>query len=138
MMQGTQEMQGMQGLTERRAWGAVILWLAFQLSLTSMPGSMLPPLPHFRIDWVAHFCLYFGLGFLIARAWRVSARRAVLLALVWPLLSAFGVFDEWHETFIPGRGAEVMDWLMDTTGAASGLLVGTYLMRIEWAAKLFR
>ena len=123
---------------ERRAWGVVLLWLAFQFSLTSLPGDTLPPMPGFRIDWIAHFCLYFGLGFLLARAWTVSGRRAALLALVWLGILALGAFDEWHETFIPGRGAEWMDWLMDASGGAAGLAIGLYMMRNQWSAKLLR
>jgi VanZ family protein len=123
----------------RRAWGVVILWLAFQLSLTSLPGSVLPDLPGtFRIDWVAHFCMYFGLAFLIARVWRMSGRRTALLLLVWFGIGAFGAFDEWHETFIPGRGAELMDWLMDMSGSAAGFTAGILLMRHQWAARLLR
>jgi VanZ family protein len=124
--------------TSRRAWAVVVLWLAFQLSLTSIPGEMLPPLPGFRIDWVAHFCMYFGLAFLIARAWRASGWRAALLAGAWLALLALGALDEWHETFIPGRGAEWVDWLMDGSGAAAGLAAGTFMLRITWAAKLLR
>jgi VanZ family protein len=123
----------------RRAWGVVVLWLAFQLSLTSLPGSMLPAVSWtFRIDWLAHFCMYFGLGFLLARVWQLAGRRAVLLVGVWVAIGALGAFDEWHETFIPGRGAELMDWLMDMSGSAAGLVAGTLLMRQQWAARLLR
>lgn len=123
---------------QKRAWGAVVLWLAFQLSLTSLPGSALPPLPGFRIDWIAHFCMYFGLGFLFARVWWISGRRIALLPLVWVGMAAFGLLDELHEKFIPGRGYELMDLLMDACGSAAGLASGTFMMRIQWAARLLR
>jgi VanZ family protein len=32
--------------------------------------------------------------------------------------SAFGASDEWHQSFVPGRSAEVADWVADTAGAA--------------------
>jgi VanZ family protein len=70
--------------------------------------------------------------------WQLAGRRALLLVGVWVAIGALGAFDEWHETFIPGRGAELMDWLMDMSGSAAGLVAGTLLMRQQWAARLLR
>lgn len=134
-MKGT---NGTKGTNGQRAWRAVFVWLVFQLTLTTLPGGVLPPLPGFRIDWLAHWCLYFGLGFLVTRAWITSGRRAELLPLVWFAIAALGFLDEMHEQLVPGRGLEFMDWLMDTTGSGLGLLVGTFMMRARWAAKLVR
>jgi VanZ family protein len=125
-------------VNQRRAWWSVACWLAFQLTLTSLPGDTLPPMPGFRIDWVAHFCMYFGLGVLTARAWCASGWRGRLLMLVWLGMAVFGVLDELHENLIPGRGFEWMDWVMDTSGGASGLAFGTFMMRKRWGATLLR
>jgi VanZ family protein len=122
----------------RRAWWAVGVWLLFQLTLTTVPGDVLPSLPGFRIDWVAHFCLYFGLGFLIARAALVSKWSAAKLAAVWVAIAVFGVLDEFHEELIPGRGAELMDWIMDATGSWTGLVTGYVLTRTRWAQRLLQ
>jgi len=122
---------------DRRAWMAVAVWLAFQLTLTSLPGDVLPDLGPFRIDWVAHFCMYFGLGFLIARAGLRDGWSPGRLAAVWMAIAVFGVLDEMHERwFIPGREAELMDWMMDAAGSWSGLVTGYLLMRARWAARL--
>ena len=122
----------------RRAWRAVGVWLLFQLTLTTIPGDVLPPLTGFRIDWVAHFCLYFGLGLLIARAALQSGWSATRLATMWVAIAVFGVLDEFHEELIPGRGAELMDWIMDATGSWTGLVTGYLLMRVRWAERLLR
>jgi VanZ family protein len=37
---------------------------------------------------------------------------------------AFGVGDEWHQSFVPGRSSEWGDWVADTAGAA--LAIGLY------------
>ena len=89
-------------------------------------------LPH-PIDWVGHFCLYAGLGGLIARvaSLRVWPRRSLLIAAV--LISVGAALDELHQLFIPGRNAEVLDWLSDTLGAAAGLTVGFQLMKSRFA-----
>lgn len=65
------------------------------------------------LDKVVHFAVYGLLATLVCRlgrGWR---------AAVWSLLvvSAFGVTDEWHQSFVPGRLAEVADWVADTLGA---------------------
>lgn len=36
-------------------------------------------------------------------------------------VAVFGVLDEWHQSFIPGRDASAGDWLADAAGAALGL-----------------
>jgi VanZ family protein len=72
-------------------------------------------------DKVAHFSVYGLLGTLVCRALRPDWRGA-LLALA--AVSFFGATDEWHQSFVPGRDADLMDWLADTSGAA--LAVGLY------------
>ena len=111
-----------------RGWVAVALWLALQVTLTSLPGKAIPvSLPH-PLDWAGHFCLYGGLGALIARA--AALHRWPMRRLVWMgvLLSGWGAADELHQLFIPGRSAEVSDWASDTLGASLGLFVGARLM----------
>jgi VanZ family protein len=34
--------------------------------------------------------------------------------------SAYGVSDEFHQSFVAGRDSEVLDWVADTVGAAVG------------------
>jgi VanZ family protein len=115
-------------MTSRRGWVAVALWLALQVTLTSLPGKAIPVgLPH-PLDWVGHACLYGGLGALVARA--AVLRGWPLRRLVWVgvLLSAWAALDELHQLFIPGRDAEVGDWASDTLGASLGLYAGTRMM----------
>ena len=114
-------------------WAAVAVWLAIQLTLTSLPGAAIPvSVPH-PIDWAGHFCLYAGLGGLIARVGSFSEwpRRKLLIAAV--LISVGAALDELHQLFIPGRDAEALDWLSDTLGAAVGLTAGFQLMKSRFA-----
>ena len=56
-----------------------------------------------------------------------------------PWIAAFGVLDELHEVlFIPGRAAEVMDWLMDAAGSWCGLFLAYYLKGKKWAEPILR
>jgi VanZ family protein len=111
----------------------VVVWVLFVEVLTSLPGSALPniELP-FRYDWVAHFCMYGVLGVLLARAARVSGWPWRWLVLVALGISVFGVLDELHQLFIPGRSAEVSDWLMDTAGSATGIVTFALAMRYDF------
>jgi len=92
------------------AWPAVVAVAIFVASSRSQVAA--PPVPGF--DKIAHFEVYGLFATLlcrVGRGWR-SAGWALLAA------SAFGVTDEWHQSFVPGRSVEVADWAADTAGAA--------------------
>ena len=123
----------------RRAWITVFAWLAFIELLTSLPGSALPPLPPapVRLDWVAHFSLYGMLGVLLARVGVLESWSRRRLALTVVMISLFGVLDELHQLFIPGRSCEVGDWAMDTLGSAIGFTGLLWVAGTSWGAWLF-
>jgi len=54
-------------------------------------------------------------------------RRAVLCLL---LAALYAASDEFHQSFVPSRGAAVTDVLIDTSGAALGLLGVALLLKI--------
>lgn len=66
------------------------------------------------IDKVSHFFVFGLLATLVVRN-GFAPRRAWVAVL---LVSAFGLTDEWHQSFTPGRMVEVADWVADTLGAA--------------------
>lgn len=72
-----------------------------------------------------HFSVYGLLATLTLRALLAEkgklARQAVWLSIV--LVSAYGVSDEWHQSFTPGRSVEVADWVADTSGGALAVLL---------------
>ncbi len=65
-------------------------------------------------DKIAHFSVYGLLATLLVRV--MPTRRGPWVAIV--VVSLFGVSDEWHQSYTPGRSSDVMDWLADTVGAA--------------------
>jgi VanZ family protein len=83
-----------------------------------------PPLPPGISDKPAHAFGYFGFGLFIARALagglppRITLRQAIV-GLVFA--SFYGVTDEVHQRFVPGRSAEVFDWVSDAIGSAVSL-----------------
>lgn len=77
---------------------------------------------HFTIRKSAHFFAYFILGILVINALKSSGLtglRHFLIGLVICIL--FAISDEVHQLFIPGRAGQVMDVVIDTTGAIAGI-----------------
>lgn len=68
----------------------------------------------------AHFLEYAVLGLLLARALRLraSCQCACLLAIVFA--SLYGITDEVHQWFVPGRMPDPADWIVDSCGAIVG------------------
>ena len=104
-------------------WLPPLLWAAFILILTSIPGSHLPALPSRNFDKIVHLAIYGVLGWLTARAWSGGSRVMVAALAVVVLISCFGALDEWHQQFIPQRSMDLLDWTADTAGATIGVLL---------------
>ena len=106
-----------------RIIGPFIRWLFPHLSNQAVGQCV------FVIRKCAHLTEYAILALLLWRAlrkpvkgdtrpWRGSEAR---LALV--LVALYSATDEIHQLFVPGRQGSVWDVLLDTTGAAIGLLL---------------
>ena len=109
------------GTTHVRATVAAILWMAVIFSLSSLPGDAVPGT---GFSSLGHFVLYAVLGglYYAALAPRIGHGRAAVAAIA--LASLYGVTDEFHQSFVPGRFPDVADWAVDTAGAtmSAGLL----------------
>jgi VanZ family protein len=82
-------------------------------------------------DKAAHFAVYGLLATLVLRAMlpsKPNARgRVALISIL--LASAYGISDEWHQSFTPGRAVEMADWFADTFGATFAVIL---YCRWEW------
>ncbi len=102
----------------------VIYWLLL-LTATSLPAADLPSIG--TIDKVNHFVAYFGLSVLLTLCllfqtkYELLYKKAFLITFL--IVIFYGVLDELHQLFIPGRMAEIPDWLADTGGALIGVLL---------------
>lgn len=105
--------------------GGALGWAAFIFLLSSQPGSSLEDTETFfdfipAADFFAHVFLYFVLAALVHAALRIYLpKRKNLLAVdtvIFCLL--YGVSDEFHQGFVPGRSVSAVDLLADVLGAA--------------------
>lgn len=118
----------MQGRRIRRAvtWGLVLAWSAAIFVVSGVPGSDLPPN---RFSSVAHFVEYAILGGLLYVALRTDRTRRVAALAAVALASLYGASDELHQSFVPMRYPDVMDWVVDTAGAAVSVTVAAFIDR---------
>ena len=99
------------------AWMGVIFFLSAQSSLPDLtPGA-----PHLE-EIGGHLLVYAVLVLLWERALRAAGvRRAGWWALA--IAALYGLSDEFHQSFVPGRTMTVVDLAFDVVGAGAALLV---------------
>lgn len=94
-------------------------WMGVIFALSSMQGSSLPG----RFSSAGHFGVYAVLGALYLWALPHSKRGWPTAAAAVALASLYGITDEFHQSFVPGRTPDLIDWLVDTAGALAAVLV---------------
>ena len=135
------------------SWMAVVLWAAFIFFMSAHTGADLDDgtgltavikrwlvslaAPVFGPDTdvvsvAAHFAEYLAFGALLFHAlWRTAPeqRRGLLVVAAVLIASLYGVTDEFHQSFVPGRLCDPADWLTDTLGATTGALAAWAVSR---------
>ncbi len=107
-------------------WLPLIVFCAMIFIVSSISGDELAKSPFQPSDKLAHLCEYGLLGVLFARAWFNTRMIAASLyglgaSVVYALL--FGVSDELHQLFVPGRSCSAWDLCADIIGGALGALL---------------
>jgi VanZ family protein len=77
------------------------------------------------IDKVGHFVVYAWLGVLLVRIPAVASLRPFGVWSAVVIASLYGLTDEFHQSFTPGRSVELADWITDTVGALTAVIVYT-------------
>jgi len=116
-------------------WVPTIGYCLIIFGLSSLSrGVYIPSL--FGVDKVVHFVEYGVLGFLLARLIvnvQSTFSSRFLIGLVVILATLYGISDEVHQAFVPGRNASVWDVLADGLG---GLLGAFFYIRIVRRARI--
>lgn len=73
----------------------------------------------------AHFSIYAMLGIFTINFVVTISNKNIHKNIIYTILFCFiyAITDEFHQSFIPGRSAEIRDVLIDTLGALTGILV---------------
>lgn len=110
-----------------------IAWCLFIFTVSSIPQARIPNLVNysdkivhagvfFTLCWLAHVAFYF-------QPIRFVKQHSLVLAFCFVVL--FGVSDEYHQMFTPGRTSEIWDLMADATGGAVYCLLYRYLRFYE-------
>ncbi len=103
-------------------WGPVVAYMAMLFGFSSL--STVPTPPEGFSFYDAHIAAYAGLGLVTTRALAGGLREVRWLALCGAILiaSLYGVSDEYHQTFVPGRTFDRLDILADAVGSTLGAI----------------
>jgi VanZ family protein len=108
-----------------RYWLPVIVICGIIFFLSSLPGKSIPSV-FASHDKTMHFLAYASLGLFFIRGLRSGEKKAAAYKLV--VFSVFfgliyGLSDEVHQLFVPGRSFDLMDVAFDCLGTLAGALV---------------
>ncbi|MDQ0059531.1 VanZ family protein [Paenibacillus harenae] len=109
-----------------------VLWMAFIFALSSRTGEQLDTvLPLLQkllpfmddFNW-GHFVSYFLLAMLLDYGFGRRSERVSVKLLTIVLCGAYGVTDEYHQSFVGGRMLDPLDLRNDIIGASAWVLIG--------------
>jgi len=107
------------------AWAAVIFVLS---SVPNPPGAT-------GSEWqsnLAHMTEYAVLALLLVWACTATGRRLAGAAVAgWLVCLAYGVSDEYHQSFVANRDSNGLDVAFDALGAAIGALAAAFVLRLR-------
>ncbi len=135
---------GREGSSPRRFLVAAIAYAALLFGISQVPGAQLARLGFDIWDKAAHAVAYAPLGALVM-AW-LSARRpdaagvarALLVVASVAITVGYGLVDELHQAFVPGRDPSLLDATADLVGGAAGAIAASLWRGSSCARPIFR
>ncbi len=110
-----------------RYWLPTLFVAAVIFYLSNFPGDTFPDFQIPMEDKMVHVVLYAALGFVICRALTAPFRNSPsFIRTRWAMWTtvllcfAYGLSDEFHQTFVPDRTAEFLDLVADLIGGTLG------------------
>ncbi len=97
--------------------------------LSHQPSLPVPALfPH--QDKLFHAIAYALMSWVALAAFGyLSEPKKIIAISAWLFCALYGVTDEWHQSFVDGRFADVLDWLADCFGAGLAIYIAIKLRR---------
>lgn len=109
------------------AWLPALAWAGLIFIISAQPKETFQRLGFTgqALSVGGHLIVYFVLMILLVIALRASTnlpnKQVYLLAFL--IVAIYGLSDEYHQSFVPGRTPTLVDWLVDLIGAGLALLV---------------
>jgi VanZ family protein len=109
------------------AWLAVLAWAGLIFFVSAQPKETFQRLGFTgqALSVGGHLIVYFVLMILLVLAQRASTKlsnkQVYLVAFL--IVAIYGLSDEYHQSFVPGRTPTLVDWIVDLVGAGLALLV---------------
>lgn len=107
----------------------VIYWIVIFI-LTSLPIDIAininvsDKIEHFGAYGVLSFLLFFTLSF----QKKIPLFKEFPATFTLVFASLYGMVDELHQLLVPGRNADIKDWIADLTGALLAVLIAKYIL----------
>ena len=110
-------------------WIPAVIWMAVIFLLSHRTGSELDDMLPWVERWFywlggfnfGHFVAYFILALLVWHAIGKDTLTAKLSAVA--VCFVYGITDEFHQTFVPGRHPDIMDLRNDVIGALAAMIL---------------
>jgi len=90
--------------------------------LSHIPSDFIPPSIFNLQDKFFHALVYFLFGISLLIAFSNVKSKTKVVIYVFLIGSFYGVVDELHQLFVPGRVCDITDWIADSLGIAISLL----------------
>jgi VanZ family protein len=104
-------------------WFPALFYSGIIFYVSSVP-NLKAPLPSAHFDKVWHMLEYLPLGVLLSRALihtQVATDRRILYFFALLICIFYGISDEFHQAYVPGRSAVLSDVAADSLGALIGI-----------------
>lgn len=130
---------GVSGIMKKMLWAAIsILWCGVIYLFTQLPvftfantGIKIATSmgeTDWRVTYAVNFAIRKGAHFILFALLAMFIK--VLLknvkgsyGIAWLCTTSYGIVDELHQLYIPGRGSSVLDVLIDSIGGGAGLVL---------------
>jgi len=105
-------------------WSITIIYAMLIFYLSSIPITQPHLFEKLYISTIEHIIEYIVLGFMLFVSFRSIKKEYVGVVILVGLL--YGVSDEIHQFFTPGRFCDILDVVADFIGVLIGVFIGRY------------
>ena len=113
-------------------WIPALFIIAMSWYLSSKSQIGLIPL-FYGADKLVHLVCFAGLSFWGTFALNIKSYKSFWLPTIF--VSVYGIIDEIHQSFTPGRDVSFFDWCCDSIGAVLGSLIFVLVCKILFNKK---